>query len=140
MNNKILSGLIALVLLSIGVYLFIFRQPAAEPVRLNQEAPAATSGGNADSEIPGTNDLSNEQGVLISNFSFQPKEIRIKAGTKVVWTNDDSVQHTVTGAGGIFDSQRLAKGQKYEFIFNDKGTFSYYCIPHPSMTGKIIVE
>jgi plastocyanin len=140
MNNKTLGGLIALVLLSIGVYLFIFRQPVTEPVRVNQGMPAVTSGGNANPENSGEKTLSAEQGILISNFSFEPKEVRVKAGTKIVWTNDDSVGHTVTSDEGRFDSQLLARGQKFEFIFSEKGTFAYHCRPHPNMKATVIVE
>ncbi len=34
--------------------------------------------------------------VTIANFAFSPQSLTVKAGTKVTWTNNDSVTHTVT--------------------------------------------
>lgn len=34
--------------------------------------------------------------VLIQTFGFRPKELAVPVGTRVVWTNDDEVEHTVT--------------------------------------------
>ncbi len=79
--------------------------------------------------------------VGIENFAFSPKEIRIKKGDTITWTNEDSAPHTVTSdTGDELDSQRLNTGQTYTHKFNEKGTFSYYCAIHPSMKGKVIVE
>lgn len=75
--------------------------------------------------------------VRIANFSFQPAEVQIKPGQAVRWTNQDSVQHTVTGSG--FDSGLLSNGQQYQKVFNDVGSFDYHCSVHPQMLGKVIV-
>ena len=141
MNTKILTALILGAALIIGGYFTLSSRNSPAPTNVAQQQPkTADSGESLPAENNGTKVQASEQGVLISNFSFNPKEIRIKAGTKVVWTNDDSAQHSVTGDGEVFDSQRLAQGQKFEFIFNDKGVFNYHCFVHPSMAGKVIVE
>jgi plastocyanin len=31
-------------------------------------------------------------------------------------------------------------GDVYEFTFNEAGTFDYFCMVHPWMTGKVIVN
>jgi plastocyanin len=77
--------------------------------------------------------------VEIKNFAFNPDVITIAKGTTVTWTNEDSVQHTVTGIGNDINSQTLSQGQKYSFTFNEAGTFEYQCHIHPSMRGKVIV-
>jgi len=76
--------------------------------------------------------------VNIENFSFNPGTLTVKAGTAVVWTNSDSVTHTIKSDS--FNSQPLSKGQTFEFKFDNKGTYDYSCGIHPSMKGKIIVE
>ena len=75
---------------------------------------------------------------LISNYKFTPAEITINKGETVTWTNQDSIQHTVTGDS--FDSGLFGKNQSYTHTFNETGTFNYHCTPHPYMTGEVIVK
>lgn len=84
---------------------------------------------------------SNSPTVTIANFAFTPQTITVKRGSTVIWTNEDSVGHTVTSdTGNGLDSPLLSKGQSYSKIFNATGTFSYHCTPHPNMKGIVIVE
>jgi len=54
--------------------------------------------------------------------------------------------HTATsgsptnGSDGVFDSQILNLGDKYQFTFTDVGNYDYYCILHPWMIGTVNVE
>ncbi|MEK7353734.1 MAG: cupredoxin family copper-binding protein [Chloroflexota bacterium] len=77
--------------------------------------------------------------VNLSGFAFSPATITVPVGTPVIWTNKDSVTHTVTSNSGLFDSGNLARGATFSYTFKEKGTFQYHCNLHPSMTGKIIV-
>lgn len=77
--------------------------------------------------------------VTISNFAFSPKQISVKVGTKVTWTNKDSVAHTVTSNDGFFESGTLSTGGTYSYVFPVPGTYSYYCRPHPYMTATVVV-
>ncbi len=76
--------------------------------------------------------------VKITNFSFQPAEVRIKPNQAVGWINQDSAPHTVTGSG--FDSGTLQQGQRYEHLFQTVGTFDYHCSIHSQMQAKVIVQ
>jgi plastocyanin len=87
--------------------------------------------------VPKSTTMSSE--VAISNFSYMPNELQVKVGTTVMWTNNDSVNHTVTADNGAFDSGPFDKGATYSFTFNEAGTFSYHCTIHPKMTGVITV-
>jgi len=78
--------------------------------------------------------------VVIENFAFSPATITVSIGTTVTWTNKDTVQHTVTSHMSVFDSGLFGKDKSFSFTFNQVGTYEYYCIPHPYMTGKVIVE
>jgi plastocyanin len=76
---------------------------------------------------------------------FDPVEISIKTGTTVVWTNADSVSHTVTsgdpsaGPSGLFDSNLVKPGKTFTHVFSAVGTIPYFCSVHPWMTGKVTV-
>jgi plastocyanin len=76
----------------------------------------------------------------IDNFTFNPQQITVKAGTKVIWTNNDDIPHTVTSKTGIFKSKPLDTDDKFSFTFTTPGTYSYFCALHPHMTGSIVVE
>ncbi len=86
--------------------------------------------------------VSADVSVNIMNFSFQPTPLIIPIGTTVVWTNQDSVPHTVTSDTGVWDSgigTPLQKGASFKFTFNQVGTFPYHCMIHPNMHGMIVV-
>lgn len=80
--------------------------------------------------------------VTIQSYAFSPSSITVKAGTKVTWTNKDSVAHTVTsdsGSADTFNSGDINQDATYSYTFNTVGTFTYHCTFHPSMLGKVIV-
>ncbi len=89
-----------------------------------------------------------------SNLCFNPGILTVNKGTTVTWVNLDNLAHTVTsgfsyvdqsapaemrGPDGRFDSGLISPGGKFSYTFNEVGEFPYFCIPHPTMTGKIIV-
>ena len=53
----------------------------------------------------------------IANFSFSPATLTVSVGTKVTWTNNDTVTHTVTAVQGAFDSNDLSPGNTFSFTF-----------------------
>jgi len=76
--------------------------------------------------------------VKISNFAFNSSKIVINKGDTVIWTNMDSMAHTVTSKS--FASGNLNMNATFKFTFNNPGTFDYVCSYHPSMTGTVIVK
>lgn len=83
-------------------------------------------------------DVANNK-IMINHFVFEPKEITVSAGTKVVWSHNDNVAHDVISPG-LFKSQVMERGGEFNFTFDKAGEYAYYCSLHPSMTGKIIVK
>ena len=77
---------------------------------------------------------------LIKNFAFSPAQITVNKGDTVVWTNNDTAPHTVTGDNGGPDSPTLQNGATYSYTFNTAGTFPYYCSIHPMMKGIVTVQ
>lgn len=78
--------------------------------------------------------------IEIKDFAFSPKELTIKKGDTIIWTNKDNVGHTATADNEKFNSRMLNKDENYSFTFYESDEFSYYCSPHPYMKAKIIVE
>jgi plastocyanin len=78
--------------------------------------------------------------VKIDNFTFNPQQITVKAGTTVVWTNHDDIPHTVTSSTKAFKSNALDTDDKFSFTFTTPGAYPYFCALHPHMTGSIVVE
>ena len=83
--------------------------------------------------VPRAADRNNDQ-------SFVPKFISIPIQSIVTWTNDDSIQHTVTSdEEGLFDSGPLSPGDTIDNAFDTPGEFGYHCSIHPWMTGRVMV-
>jgi plastocyanin len=78
--------------------------------------------------------------VSIDNFSYVPAEIIVPAGTRVTWTNHDDVPHTVTAVSKAFASKALDTDDTYGRVFEQPGTYEYFCAVHPHMTGRVIVK
>ena len=78
--------------------------------------------------------------VKIDNFTFNPKQVTVKAGDTVTWVNHDDIPHTVTSKTLVFRSKALDTDDRFSFTFTAPGSFDYFCSLHPMMTGTIVVE
>lgn len=86
--------------------------------------------------------------VKLSEVAFKPQNIRISRGTKVIWINEDNVDHYVnTDAHPSHtyyppqNSKVLKKGDMFSLTFDKEGIYPYHCSAHAKiMTGSIIVE
>jgi amicyanin len=78
--------------------------------------------------------------VKIANFTFEPPVLTVKVGTTVTWVNDDDIPHLVSEKDGKFRSSALDTNETFSQTFKDAGTIEYFCVLHPHMTGKIVVE
>ena len=78
--------------------------------------------------------------VKIANFTFEPPVLTLKVGTTVTWVNDDDIPHLVSEKDGKFRSSALDTNETFSETFKDAGTIEYFCVLHPHMTGKIVVE
>jgi len=75
-------------------------------------------------------------------LSFAPATITVIIGqnSTVTFTNKDIAIHTVTATDGSFDSKDIKPGGSWTYTFTTQGTYSYYCIYHSWMKGKVIVK
>ena len=83
--------------------------------------------------------------VTIKTFQFTPTPLEVKAGTRVTWTNQDDIGHTVTSGtpesrDGRFDSRLDGKGVATSVTFTQPGTYDYFCNRLQSMRGQIRVN
>lgn len=78
--------------------------------------------------------------VVIQNFAFNPPTLRIQKGGSVTWTNRDSVIHNAILNDGSGSTPLLSVGQSATLRFENTGSFSYRCGPHPWMIGTVVVE
>src|SRR5215472_8940858 len=109
--------------------------PASTPTTAPTATPTA-----APTNTPTTAPISTGNSVSIANFAFSPASLTVKVGTKVSWTNNDSVTHTVTADKGAFNSGPLTPGSTFSFTFTKAGTYSYHCNIHRSMMATIVVQ
>lgn len=85
-------------------------------------------------------------------INFVPKQVQGSLGltNRVVWTNKDSVPHSVTSdnnykdlISGSFNSidhiGLIPPQQKFTFVFTAEGVYAYHCEPHPWMQGKVTI-
>ena len=78
--------------------------------------------------------------LAIDKFAFAPKEITVKPGTTIVWTNHDEAPHTVVSGDKSFASKGLDTDDRFEHEFDQEGDFAYICSVHPFMTGVVHVH
>ena len=72
--------------------------------------------------------------------SFVPQFISMPIESTVSWTNDDSIQHTITSdEEGLFVSGPISPGETFDNTFDTPGEFGYHCSIHPWMTGRVMV-
>jgi plastocyanin len=85
--------------------------------------------------------------VSMKNIQFDPKDLTIKAGQTVPFTNDESIPHDVhkeSGPGGDFSSGSdggMQQGDTFKLKLDKPGTHKYVCHVHaPGMAGTITVK
>ncbi len=81
-----------------------------------------------------------------TNACYIPAAVNVNAGDTVVWSNDDTAAHTVTGGtptggpDGSFDSGLVMAGASFEIVADTSGSYDYFCMVHPWMIGNVRVN
>jgi plastocyanin len=83
--------------------------------------------------------------VGVQLFQFRPGRLEVEAGTRVTWTNQDDIMHTVTSGtperrDRRFDQRLEGRGAAMTVEFTKPGVYPYFCERHPSMRGEIRVN
>ncbi|MGW4877700.1 cupredoxin domain-containing protein [Streptomyces sp. NPDC004262] len=79
--------------------------------------------------------------IVIKDFGFSPKRLRVAPGTVVTVVNKDTDPHTVTASGSAnFDTGRIVPGGSTRFTApRTHGDYPYRCDFHPFMSGALTV-
>ena len=73
--------------------------------------------------------------VPLANYTFNPGNLEIPAGTTVIFHNTDPDPHTITSDTGAFPGGQVQQGQEYQFKFDTVGDFPYFCQFHGAKGG-----
>ena len=77
--------------------------------------------------------------VTIENMQFNPQELTVRRGERIVWVNKDLFPHTATAAG-LFDSGSIPSNGSWSYVAARQGQYFYTCTFHPTMNGRITVQ
>lgn len=148
MNNKMITAVVVVVLAVIGFGAVALKnnenKPASnvsEPIANHNSSDTNTTPSTSNNETS-SNEVVEANNVTYKNFDVVQKIIKVKKGTTVTWTNEDSAKHDVTPDTETADfkaSELFGKGETYSVTFNTVGTYTYHCSPHPYMKGTIEV-
>ena len=75
---------------------------------------------------------------------FIPNAATVAIGGTVTFVNSDTAPHTSTsgtpsdGPDGVWDSSLVMPGSSYDTTISSAGTYDYFCMVHPWMTGTIL--
>lgn len=94
--------------------------------------------------------------VTVQDYAYKPAVLEIAAGTTVTWTNLDGALHTATHAptgairlnpdgtfdlsGAVFNFTLDENGGSASITFRTPGTYHYFCLPHNTMRGTVIIR
>jgi amicyanin len=137
MSKRVVGGILAVIVIVAGVAAVFMLGGKDTPSNANNATPSNTTKTN---NTEPTKQAEATNSITIKDYSYSPATITVKVGTKVTWTNQDAVGHTVTADSGTGpDSQLIDQGQSYSFTFDKAGTYTYHCTPHPYMKGTVVV-
>ncbi len=78
--------------------------------------------------------------VSIKSGKFRPKNVTVKIGTTLTFTNNDSTPQSVTSdTPGVFDSGPIAPGASWKYTFAKAGTFPYHSTGTNGTYGSVTV-
>ncbi len=152
--NKILIGVLVLILVGSGVYFFtVMQKNSTDTAMVKEEVVVAPSKAAQKVDTMREGTAVAEKGavktfnVSAENFSFSVAEIRVKEGdtVKVVFTNKEGFHDWVVDEFGAKTKQLASgKSETIEFVVDKIGVYEYYCSvgAHRAngMVGRLIVE
>jgi plastocyanin len=113
--------------------------PSPDPNRSNSGSqptppPTPTPGGP-----PPAAKVTIVEPATVQDWGYSPARVVIQAGQSVTFNNAGQIAHTATAKEGAFDTGLIRNGESSVVKFDKPGTYSYFCVPHPWMTGTIVV-
>src|ERR671915_498721 len=91
-----------------------------------------------------------EGSAIQGSLDYDPDELTAAAGSEVTVVNQDTLPHTVTSgtspqdpnSAQLFDTSLINGGESGTLSLAQvtPGQYDYYCMVHPYMTGKLVVQ
>ncbi len=105
------------------------------PYLADGTVPPAAAGGEEAAAPPAA-----PTAISIEGFAFSSSG-SVAAGSPIEVTNLDGADHTLTANNGEFDTGTLGQGQTATISApSTPGTYEFFCVIHPSMTGQLVVS
>ena len=145
MNSKILIvAIVVVAIVAVSVFLFVNK---SNLVNKSGTTDKTTSGQNSNGSNPQTNTQASMIEVGLTSAGFEPNEMKIKAGTTVVWANKSGKEATVNSdphpthfLWPFLNLGNFADGQNLSVMFEKAGVYTYHNHFNPGQTGKVTVE
>lgn len=133
--NKLIIGIVALVVLGVGGYFVFMSYGGSKNSYLPNYGSPATDSQNS-------NGKATLAQIEIKNFKHNPDRLAVKAGAEVTVINREITSHSVTSdKEGLFDTGLIGKDETKTFKAPlVAGEYSFHCSVHSSMTGVLVVE
>ena len=124
------------------------------PALLATLVVTAACGGGEASNADATGSETSENVVTMSLLDFSPETVKVAKGETVTWKNGSAIEHVlvqgtyeVDGNGlrtsqqddGTFSLKVSKKGQSVEHMYDEAGSFDYFCTIHKGMNGTVEV-
>lgn len=86
-----------------------------------------------------------EYKVKIQANQLIPNSIDVIQGGKLIWTNEDTVAHilksgAVADPTNLFEVGPIKPGESVSFEFDSLGSFPYYCVESPNLSGIVNIK
>ena len=144
MNNKILFGVIALIVV-VG-FMLVSNKKSSETVpqtQTTEQNPYVTEPTITTQDEEQTQ----EAAVTITSSGFEPATVNIDVGTKVVWTNKSGDAATVNSnlhpthlVYTPLNLNNVSVDGSVSLVFDKPGTYQYHDHLNPSRTGTVEVK
>jgi plastocyanin len=107
-------------------------------VKGSYDIPSANPTGDA-GDLTGAAKLTIIEPADTLKWGYAPSTLTVKAGQKIVVTNQGRIGHTATSTTGAFDTGNLLHNKSAVLQIDKPGRYPLICTPHPWMKGTIIV-
>lgn len=139
MNNKLVWGIVVILVLGAGAMLLLNNKANNQPAQTVDQTQNATP----TQEVKPTEEVN----VTVSASGYTPKTITVKRGAKVVWKNTSGGPVTVNSDAHpthllwpFLNLGKFEDGSSVSVVFEKSGTYTYHNHLDASMVGTVIVE
>jgi plastocyanin/uncharacterized membrane protein YozB (DUF420 family) len=73
--------------------------------------------------------------VVMEDFVYTPRTIKVKQGTSIIFFNRDVAKHNIASDTDAFKSPNIASGESYTLKLDQPGTYLFYCTFHGDKGG-----